>query len=186
MYVSEKIKKNTTKGSVIRKMFDEGLILKQRYGADNVFDLSLGNPVMEPPAEFVREMKELAEHPLVGMHRYMENAGYRETRSAVAAYLVEETGLSFAMKDVIMTCGAAGALNVVLKTILNQGEEVILFAPYFVEYGNYIANHGGMSVVLQTDEQGMRIVLHAFPVGVDRPRRRANVEHRIPMYMGKR
>ena len=155
MYVSEKIKKNTTKGSVIRKMFDEGLALKQRYGENNVFDLSLGNPVMEPPAEFIRELKELAEHPPAGMHRYMENAGYRETRAAVADYLAEETGLNFAMKDIIMTCGAAGALNVVLKTILNQGEEVILFAPYFVEYANYIANHGGVSVVLQTDEQFM-------------------------------
>ncbi|MBI2980320.1 MAG: pyridoxal phosphate-dependent aminotransferase [Chloroflexi bacterium] len=155
MPISENIRKSMTTGSVIRKMFDEGLILKQRYGEDNVFDLSLGNPMMEPPEEFRQELKKLAEHPLGGMHRYMENAGYRETRTAVAAQLSLETGIKFTMKDVIMSCGAAGALNVVLKTILNPGEEAILFAPYFVEYGNYISNHNGVTRVLPTDEQFM-------------------------------
>ena len=142
-------------GSWIRRMFEEGAALKQRYGEENVFDLSLGNPVMEPPAEFHQELKKLAEHPLPGMHRYMENAGYPETRDAVAAQLTLETGIRFTIKDIIMTCGAAGALNVVLKTILNQGEEVILFAPYFVEYRHYIANHAGVAKVLPTDEQFM-------------------------------
>ena len=134
-------------------MFEEGAVLKQRYGEENVFDLSLGNPVMEPPAEFKRELKRLAEHPLPGMHRYMVNAGYPETRAAVAAQLSLETGIKFTMKDIVMTCGAAAALNVVLKTILNQGDEVIIFAPYFVEYCYYIDNHGGVARVLPTDEQ---------------------------------
>jgi len=142
-------------GSWIRRMFEDGVVLKQRYGAENVFDLSLGNPVMEPPAEFARELKRLVEHPLPGMHRYMENAGYTETRAAVAAQLSLETGIKLTMNDIVMTCGAAGALNVVLKTILNQGDEVILFAPYFVEYKNYIDNHGGVARVLPTDEQFM-------------------------------
>jgi len=136
-------------------MFDEGATLKQRHGADKVFDLSLGNPVMEPPAEFHRELRKLAENPLAGMHRYMPNAGYPETRAAVAENLSLETGIKFDIGDIVMTCGAAGALNVVLKTILNPEEEVIVFAPYFVEYLNYIDNHGGVSRVVPTDEEFM-------------------------------
>ena len=142
-----------SEGSWIRRMFDEGAILKQRFGAENVFDLSLGNPVMEPPAEFHQELRKLAEHPLPGMHRYMPNAGYAETRLAVAEHISLETGIKFAMDDIVMTCGAAGALNVVLKTILNPGDEVIMFAPYFVEYTHYIDNHGGISTVLPTNDQ---------------------------------
>ena len=134
-------------------MFEEGAILKQRYGEENVFDLSLGNPVMDPPIEFYRELKRLAEHPLPGMHGYMENAGYAETRAAVAEQLSVETGIKFAMNDIVMTCGTAGALNVVLKTILNQGDEVIIFAPYFMEYINYVDNHGGVTRVMPTDRQ---------------------------------
>jgi aspartate aminotransferase len=140
-------------GSWIRRMFEEGAILRERYGVENVFDLSIGNPVMEPPVEFNQELRKLAEEPIPGMHRYMENAGYPETRAAVAAQLSLETGIKFSIKDIVMTCGAAGALNVVLKTILNQGDEVIVFAPYFLEYGNYIDNHGGVAKVLPTDER---------------------------------
>ncbi len=140
-------------GSWIRRMFEEGLALKQRYGEENVFDLSLGNPVIEPPDEFNQELSRLAENPLPGMHKYMANAGYPETRAAVAAQLSRETGIKLTEKDVVMTCGAAGALNVVLKTILNPGEEVIIFAPYFVEFLNYIAYQGGVVKVLPTDEQ---------------------------------
>jgi aspartate aminotransferase len=140
-------------GSWIRRMFEEGVSLKQRYGEERVFDLSLGNPVMEPPLELQQELKKLVENPPPGMHRYMENAGYPETRAAVAEQLSLETGVNFTMNDIVMTCGAAGALNVVLKTILNQGEEVIIFAPYFPEYINYIDNHGGVAKILPTDEQ---------------------------------
>jgi len=140
-------------GSWIRKMFEEGASLKHQYGEENVFDLSLGNPVLEPPPEFHQELRRLVENPLPGMHRYMANAGYPETRAAVAAQLSLETGIKFTMNDVIMTCGAAGAANVVLKTILNQGDEVIIFAPFFPEYINYIDNHGGVAKVLPTDGQ---------------------------------
>ena len=151
--VSDRIKKSMAQGSWVRKMFEEGASLKRRYGEENVFDLSLGNPVMEPPGEFHQELKRLVENPLLGMHRYMENAGYQETRAAVATQLSLETGFKFTMEDVVMTCGAAGALNVVLKTILNEGDEVIVFAPYFPEYTNYIDNHGGIVRILSTDEQ---------------------------------
>jgi aspartate aminotransferase len=98
---------------------------------------------MEPPPEFFEELKRIADDPSPGMHRYMPNAGYPETRGAVAAQLSEETGLTFGADNVIMSCGAGGALNVVLKTLLDPGDEVVIFAPYFVEYFFYADNHGG-------------------------------------------
>jgi aspartate aminotransferase len=140
-------------GSWIRRVFEEGIDLKKRYGAKNVFDLSIGNPVMEPPPEFNQELKKLIRKPVPGMHGYMENAGYADTRAAVAVQLSHETGIKFCGNDIVMTCGAAGGLNVVLKTILNPGDEVIIFAPYFWEFGNYIDNHGGVMRVLPSNEQ---------------------------------
>jgi aspartate aminotransferase len=130
--MSEKVRKNMETGSWIRKMFDEGNTMKKRYGADKVFDLTLGNPIVEPPEQFFIELKKLANRTTPGLHRYMENAGYLETRAAVASQLSKETGLSLAAGDIVMTVGAAGAINVVLKTILNAGEEVILFTPCFL------------------------------------------------------
>ena len=153
MPVSDNVRKRMMEGSWIRRMFEEGANLKQRYGDENVFDLSLGNPVMEPPPEFHQELKKLMKKPRPGMHRYMENAGYADTRAAVAVQLSRETGIRFCGNDIVMTCGAAGALNVVLKTILNPGDEVIVFAPYFMEFGNYIDNHGGVIKVLPTDKK---------------------------------
>jgi len=153
MSISEKVKEMMAERAWIRRMFEEGIVLKQRYGEENVFDLSLGNPIMEPPVEFDRELKKLAAQSLSGMHRYMENAGYPETREAVAAQLSLETGIKFTMKDIIMTCGAAGALNVVLRTILNAGDEVIVFAPYFLEYLNYVEYHNGVARILPSGEQ---------------------------------
>ena len=150
MAVSRKVRGFMDQGGWIRRMFETGIVLKARYGEDKVFDLSLGNPVVEPPEQFKRELLRLAEHPVKGMHRYMPNAGYPETRQAVADGLKADTGLPFTGGDVVMTCGAAAALNVVLKTILNPGEEVIILSPYFVEYGYYIDNHGGASVVVPT------------------------------------
>jgi aspartate aminotransferase len=155
MFMSEKIRKGMESGSWIRKMFDEGNIMKKRYGADKLFDLTLGNPMVEPPEAFFVELKKLANNPVPGMHRYMENAGYPETRAAVAAQLSKETGLNLSGGDIVMTVGAAGAINVVLKTILNAGEEVILFTPFFVEYVNYIENHGGTFKLVPSDDQFM-------------------------------
>ena len=151
-YISERVKNGMVMGSWIRRMFEEGAALKRQYGDENVFDLSIGNPVVEPPPEFHRELKKLVEKPAPGMHRYMENAGYPETRIAVAEQLIRETGVKFTAGEIVMTCGAAGALNVVLKTLLNPGEEVILFAPYFLEFCNYIDNHNGVAKILPTDE----------------------------------
>jgi aspartate aminotransferase len=142
-------------GSWIRRMFEEGIAMKKQFGAENVYDLSLGNPVMEPPPEFKREIKRLADNPFKGMHGYMENAGYPETRAAVAAQLSRETGLKLTEKDVIMAVGAAGAINVALKTILDPGDEVIVFIPWFVDYFNYIENHDGVVKPVATGEDFM-------------------------------
>ena len=153
MPVSERVRRFMEQGSWIRRMFEEGMVLKQRHGAENVFDLSLGNPVMEPPAEFFEELRRIADNPTPGMHRYMPNAGYAETRGAVAEQLVRETGLAFTADEVLMTCGAGGALNVVLKSLLDPGDEVVIFAPYFVEYMFYADNHGGSCRSVPPDDR---------------------------------
>jgi aspartate aminotransferase len=136
-------------------MFEEGIAMKKQFGEENIYDLSLGNPVMEPPPEFKREIKRLADHPYKGMHGYMVNAGYPETRAAVATQLKKETGINLTEKDIIMSVGAAGAINVALKTILDPGDEVIVFIPWFVDYFNYIENHDGVVRPLPTDENFM-------------------------------
>ena len=153
MAVSAKIQRAMEQGSWIRRMFEEGTALKERLGPENVFDLSLGNPVEEPPEEFLSELRRLAASPEPGMHRYMSNAGYPQTRSAVASALSAETGLPFTGDEVVMTCGAGGALNVVMKALLDPGEEVVIFSPYFVEYFFYADNHGGLCRVVDPDNR---------------------------------
>jgi aspartate aminotransferase len=152
MSVSDRVKKGMELGSWIRRMFDEGTAMKKKVGAENVYDLSLGNPIMEPPPEFKREIKHLADHPYPGMHGYMEHAGYPETRAAVSEQLKRETGIALTEKDIIMAVGAAGAINVALKTILDPGDEVIVFLPWFVDYFNYVENHDGIVKLVHTDE----------------------------------
>jgi len=143
MPIAQKIESSLTSSSWIRKMFEEGEKLRKIYGADKVYDFTLGNPDVEPPEEFNRELQKLAANPIPGMHRYMSNAGYDETRQAIAEVLAEDSGRPVTSGHIIMTCGAGGGLNVVLKTLLNPGEEVIVTTPYFVEYGFYAENHGG-------------------------------------------
>ena len=150
MPIAKKIKHYMESASWIRGMFEEGIRLKQQYGEDNVFDLSLGNPVMEPPPVFYATLRRLLEHPPAGMHRYMPNAGYAETRAAVAAQLAKETGVAFTAEHIVMCVGAAAGINVVLKTLLDPGDEVIFFAPYFVEYHFYVDYHGGVAKVVPT------------------------------------
>lgn len=151
MAMSENVRQQMVEGSWIRRMFEEGASLKALHGADRICDLSLGNPIVEPPHEFYTELRRLAEHPIPGMHRYMANAGYEETRAAVAQELQRETGVSVTSRDVLMTCGASGAMNVVLKALLNPGEEVIILAPYFVEFLGYVDNHGGKPRVVRCE-----------------------------------
>ena len=153
MAISRKLQQQMAEGGWIRKMFEEGIALKKRFGESNVFDLTLGNPVMEPPDEFRQELRRWVNEPSAGMHRYMPNAGYPETRAAVAEYLSSVTGLPFTQNEVVMTCGAAGGINVVLKTILEAGDEVIIFSPYFVEYIYYIDNAQGIPRIVPSDSQ---------------------------------
>lgn len=151
MPVSNKIKNFMEQGSWIRKMFEEGISLKRQFGEENVFDLSLGNPVIDPPEEFFSKLKSIADNPISGMHRYMPNAGLLETREAVAGQLTDETMIAFTANEIIMTCGAGGALNVVMKTLMDPGDEFVIFAPFFVEYHFYADNHGGSCKVVPPD-----------------------------------
>ncbi|MBV5340764.1 MAG: pyridoxal phosphate-dependent aminotransferase [Deltaproteobacteria bacterium] len=162
MAIAMKIASQISKSSWIRKMFEEGERLRQEFGADKIYDFTLGNPDVEPPESFSRELLELAQNPLPGMHRYMNNAGYAETRSAVAEKISKDSALTVPADNIIMTCGAGGALNVVLKTILNPGEEVIILAPYFVEYKFYIDNHGGVPVEVWTDHDTFQLDIDAI------------------------
>jgi len=150
MAISRKIERSLSGSSFIRKMFEEGERLRKIHGPDKVYDFTIGNPNIEPPERFREELKKLALNPVPGMHRYMSNAGYLETRSAVAGALTDQTGLAFNADHVIMTTGAGGALNVVFKTLLDEGEEVIVLKPYFVEYRFYIDNHCGNTVEVPT------------------------------------
>ena len=128
-------------------MFEQGAQLKAQHGAENVFDFSLGNPNLAPPGAFKDVLRQVAGDSCSGQHCYMPNVGYPSVRKAVAGFLSKEQDVALTENDVIMTCGAAGALNVVLKAILEPGDEVITPTPYFVEYRFYADNHGG---VLQT------------------------------------
>ncbi len=152
MPIATKIDKFLESASWIRKMFEEGEKLRRIHGPENVFDFTIGNPNVEPPQAFKQELKRIAAEPESGMHRYMSNAGYENTRTAVAKVLAEDSGLSFSPENVIMTVGAGGGLNVVLKALLNPGEEVIILAPYFVEYKFYIDNHSGTIKEVSTRE----------------------------------
>lgn len=152
MTVSRAMKEQMSGSSLIRKMFEEGERLKKIYGEDKVYDFSLGNPNLEPPQAFLEGLRELASNPVPGMHRYMSNAGYMETRSAIAEVLAEKSGKPVTGEHVIMTVGASGALNCALKAILDPGDEVIILAPFFVEYKFYIANHGGVDRIVDTQD----------------------------------
>ena len=134
-------------------MFETGQEMKKKIGADNIYDLSLGNPVLEPPPEFFNMFQEIAKNTIPGQHRYMPNAGFESVRSKVAQYLTKKKILNIESKHVVMSCGAGGAINVILKTILDPGDEVIIMAPYFSEYIFYIHNHHGKVIVAETDEK---------------------------------
>ena len=150
MPVAKKIAQATQNSSWIRQMFEEGARLAATHGADKVFDFSIGNPNLEPPAEFKRVMHELLSDPEPGRHGYMSNAGYRETREAVAGFLSEDQGIPIPAQNVVMTVGAGGSLNVVLKTILDPDDEVIVPRPFFMEYAAYVDNHGGILKTVPT------------------------------------
>ena len=153
MTVAKKMQDFSEKSSWIRKMFEEGAMMKAKYGAENVFDFSLGNPDVPPPPKFTEVLQELSAHDKPGVHAYMPNGGYPYVREALARRLSEEQEVDIDHGDVLMTCGAAGGLNVIMKSLLDPGDEVIILAPFFVEYHFYVDNHGGVTKVVQTDEE---------------------------------
>jgi aspartate aminotransferase len=151
MAISKKMNEFAKRSSWIRKMFEEGAKMKAQYGAENVFDFSLGNPDLPPPPEFQQKLEELAGDKTPGLHKYMPNSGYPMVREKMAAKIGAEQGVTLGASDVIMTCGAAGAINVTLKAILDPGDEVIILSPFFVEYNFYVDNNGGTARIVKTD-----------------------------------
>ena len=150
MTVARTIADQLSRSSWIRKMFEEGARLKAERGAENVFDFSLGNPEIEPPPCVLEAARRALDDPRPGRHAYMPNSGFPAVRQRLAERLAAASGVPFEGRNIVMTVGAGGALNVLFKAILDPGDEVIVLAPYFVEYGFYVGNHGGKLVVADT------------------------------------
>lgn len=150
--VSKQILNDISNSSAIRAMFVEGKALAEKVGAENVYDFSLGNPVTPVPDAFTEALKYVIEtEDSLSLHGYMDNAGYPDVRQMVAENLNERFGTNFDWHNIIMTVGAAGAINVILKTLIDIGDEMIVFAPYFTEYRNYIGNWRGNLVTVNPD-----------------------------------
>ena len=150
-------------GSAVRAMFEEGKKMAAQFGKENVYDFSLGNPSVYPPEEINKEMINVINDTDPNyLHGYMSNAGYPEVREAVAKSLNKRFATNFSGNNILMTVGAAGGLNVILKTLLNPGDEVIVFAPFFGEYKNYIANFGGKIVIVSADIPNFQLKLDEF------------------------
>lgn len=150
MPISRAVAEALERSSWIRRMFEEGARLRREHGEEAVCDFALGNPILPPPKPLLDRLRALVDAE--GVHRYMPNAGWPEVREKVAAHLERRTGLPYRLEHVVMTVGAGGALNVLFRAILDPGDEVILLAPYFVEYGFYIRNSGGVPVAVNTTE----------------------------------
>lgn len=152
--IAERMVGLVNNNSVIREMFEEGKRLAGIYGAENVFDFSLGNPSVPAPEELNRAVKDiLDEEPSIFVHGYMSNAGYEDVRATIADSINRRFGTSFNQSNIIMTVGAAGGINVIFKTILNPGDEVLTFSPYFVEYNSYVSNYDGKLVTIDPDTE---------------------------------
>ncbi|MCI0872438.1 MAG: pyridoxal phosphate-dependent aminotransferase [Chloroflexi bacterium] len=152
MAISRKVREQMKRSSWIRRMFEEGVELRQVHGPENVFDLSLGNPLLEPPAEFRAELARLVADESPGTHRYMPNGGFPEVRASIAEALAEESGVPVTGAEILMTVGAAGAINTILRSVLDQGDEVVLIAPYFAEYVFYVQHQTGVVKEAVCDE----------------------------------
>lgn len=152
--IADKMVNLVKNSSAIRAMFEEGKIMAAKYGAENVYDFSLGNPNVTAPAEVKKAVfEELEKEDPVVLHGYMNNSGYEDVRAAIADSINRKFQTSFGEKNIIMTVGAAGGLNVILKTLLNPGDEVIVIAPYFGEYNSYVSNYDGKIVVVSPNTE---------------------------------
>lgn len=152
MPIAPHIKEQLAGSSVIRKMFEEGIQMKAQFGADKVYDFSIGNPDLDPPAKVHSMLASIANSTEKGLHGYMPNAGYKDTRQAMAQKVSKEQGISLDFSHIVMSCGAAGAINSVFKAILSPGDEVLVPSPFFSEYTHYVRNHGGVLVPVPTND----------------------------------
>lgn len=161
--IAKKMVKYVEGSSVTRAMFEEGKKMAAKYGAENVYDFSLGNPSVEPPVEVKEAIIRILEKDApCFVHGYMNNSGYEEVREKIAQSINQKFGTQFGQRNIVMTVGAAGGLNVALKTLLDPGDEVIAFAPYFGEYNNYVANYDGVMVVVPPNVPSFQPDLTAF------------------------
>ena len=161
--IAEKMKPYLQNNSAIRAMFEEGKKMAEQYGADKVYDFSLGNPNVPAPEKIKEAIKEiLDEEDPVFVHGYMSNAGFPHVRKAIADNLNQRFGTNFSEENLIMTVGAGSGLNVCLKTLVDPGDEVIVFAPYFLEYGSYIRNYDGVLVQVDPDTESFQLNLDDF------------------------
>lgn len=155
--IADKMVDLVKNSSAIRAMFEEGKIMAAKYGAENVYDFSLGNPNVPAPAEVKKAVfEELEKEDPVVLHGYMNNSGYEDVRAAIADSINRRFQTSFGEQNIIMTVGAAGGLNVILKTLLNPGDEVIVIAPYFGEYNSYVSNYDGKIVVVSPNTENFQ------------------------------
>ena len=152
--ISKKMEGLVKNSSTIRAMFEEGKRLAGIYGEENVFDYSLGNPNVEPPEEIKNAIIDILSNESPNyVHGYMNNSGYDDVREEIAEFINKKNSMNLNKDNIVMTCGAAGGLNIILKTILNPGDEVIAIAPYFGEYANYVSNFDGKLVVANADKK---------------------------------
>ena len=150
--ISDRMKGLVSNNSVIRAMFEEGKIMAKKYGPENVFDFSIGNPNVAAPKEVKQAIVDIInEEDSLVVHGYMSNTGYEGVRATIANSLNKRFDTSFTENNIIMTVGAAGAINVIFRAILNPGDEVLTFTPYFVDYKNYVTNYDGVLVEIEPD-----------------------------------
>lgn len=165
--ISNKMEKLVKGSSTIRAMFEEGKKLSAKYGEENVFDYSLGNPNVEPPEEVKKAIIDIVnEEPQNLVHGYMENSGYEDVRKKIADFINKKNNTNFTENNIVMTCGAAGGLNIILKTLLNPEDEVIVIAPFFGEYQNYVNNFDGKLVVVQSNKETFQPDIEALEKGI--------------------
>lgn len=161
--IAKSMEKFTANSSAVRQMFEEGARLAKKFGPENVYDFSLGNPNVPVPASFNQAIIEILEkEDPVKVHGYMNNAGHEDVRTTVAEYINKLHDTAFTAKNIIMTVGAAGGLNVAFKTLLDPEDEVIAFAPYFVEYGAYVSNYNGRIKTVPADLESFQINFEEF------------------------